>query len=750
LRRRAPLFLAAGALALAAPAASNAAGPPLVGSAWSFQVQASSARLGAQVNPNGHPTTYHFDYITEAAFQKNEAEGHEGFSGAFKVPSVTDANINSGTTQVTVAQLIGGLSSDTVYRYRVVAKNSASPGGTYTLGEPHTVATLPNGGAAFLPDSRGWEQVSPIDKNGGQVDPPGTIAGGGVLQAAADGQSVTYGSSASFGQGAQGAAPASQYIAQRTETGWATENITAPIFAGTYDTRTEGTPYQLFSADLGRSLLFNGEHCRGEASGCAVANPPLPGTGAPGGYQNYYLRESFPASFAALLGASDVGTLALKPANFDIRFAGASSDLRHVVLSSCAALTPGASEEPLGEGCDPAKANLYEWSSGTALGLISSSLGAKLAAEAGAVSENGERVYWEDSEGKLHLHQSSGNELIGPGTFQTASANGAVAFYLDTSGHLQSYDAVTHTSTNLTPSGGVAGVLGASADGKYVYYATAAGVFLRHESTTAQVSSGAVNSSDYPPTTGTSRVSFDGTHLLFVSTVSLTEYDNLDLNVGSPDSEVYLYDSSGAGSLTCVSCNPTHERPIGPSTIPGAIANGTAADATDSYKPRVLSADGGRVFFESRDTLAGTDTNAPARDVYQWEAQGEGSCARPAGCVSLISGGRGGGDSTFIDASANGNDAFFLTEDSLVSSDPGSIDLYDARVGGGFPSPKEQTACEGDACQVLPRPEVDPTIDTLQPGHGNPPPKYHCLNCMKKHHHKKKHHKRHHHRGQGR
>jgi hypothetical protein len=719
-------------------------------------VQASSARLGGQVNPNGHPTTYHFDYITEAAFQKNVTEGHEGFAGALKVPPVTDANINTGTSPVNVAQLLGGLTPDTVYRYRVVAKNSASVGGAYTLGEPHTLATLPNGGATFLPDGRGWEQVSPIDKNGGQVDPPGTIAGGGVLQAAADGQSFTYGSSASFGQGAQGAPPTSQYVARRTEGGWSTENITAPIFSGTYETHTEGAPFQLFSADLARSLLLNGEHCRGEASGCAVANPPLPGTDAPAGYQDYYLREGAPLGFTALLGAGDVGTLSLQPAKFDIHFAGASPDLHHVVLSSCAALTAGATEELLGEGCDPAKANLYEWSAGSGLSLINSSPGARLGAQATAISEDGKRVYWSDGEGKLHLHDGAANELIGPGSFQVASADGGVAFYTDSTNHLQKYSATTHASTDLTPSGGVLGVLGASADGKYVYYATAAGVFLNHEGAVAQVASGTADSSDYPPTTGTARVSGDGTHLLFVSTAPLTEYDNLDLNSGAPDSEVYLYQAGASPLLTCVSCNPTHERPIGSSTIPGAIANGTAPEnglipgSYDAYKPRVLSADGKRVFFVSRDTLAATDTNSPARDVYQWEAQGEGTCARPAGCVNLISGGRGGGDSTFVDASANGNDTFFLTEDSLVASDPGSIDLYDARVSGGFPIAKEPTPCEGDACQPLPQEPVDPTIDTLIAGHGNPPAKYHCLNCKKHPHKKKKHHKRHHHRGSGR
>jgi len=230
---------------------------------------------------------------------------------------------------------------------------------------------------------------------------------------------------------------------------------------------------------------------------------------------------------------------------------------------------------------------------------------------------------------------------------------------------------------------------------------------------------------------GTARVFADGTKLLFVSEARLTGFDNTDLNTGKADSEAYLYDASAA-SLTCVSCNPTNERPIGAATIPGAIANGTAPGSTQAYKPRALSANGRRVFFDSADALAPTDTNSATPDAYQWEAQGEGSCTRPGGCISLISSGRSAGGGTFIDASADGSDAFFITDDSLVGADPGSLDLYDARVGGGFGEPSPPIPCEGDACQVLPPEPLDPTLTTLLSGRGNPPVRYANLNRTKK------------------
>ena len=76
--------------------------------------------------------------------------------------------------------------------------------------------------------------------------------------------------------------------------------------------------------------------------------------------------------------------------------------------------------------------------------------------------------------------------------------------------------------------------------------------------------------------------------------------------------------------------------------------------------------------------------------MYEWEADGSGSCQSSAdnsGCLYLISDGSGASNSYFADASASGNDVFFETGTSLVGQDEDSYDdLYDARVGGGFAS----------------------------------------------------------------
>jgi hypothetical protein len=313
--------------------------------------------------------------------------------------------------------------------------------------------------------------------------------------------------------------------------------------------------------------------------------------------------------------------------------------------------------------------------------------------------------------------------------------------YFTKAGHLYRFIVGTETTTDLTPPGEVEGVLGASDDGSYVYYLAASGLKLWHSGATTVVAASA-DAGNYPPSTGTARVTPDGRHLAFLSSASLTGYDN----VGK--SEVFLYGpppGGGGATLQCASCNPTGERPLGASSIPGAVASGIGAAATKVYKPRSLSDDGTRVFFDSEDALVIQDSNSQP-DAYEWEATGAGTCTRPGGCVNLIASGRSDEGSSFVDASANGSDAFFLTDGSLVPGDPGLVDLYDAREGGGFPAPEKPFPCEGDACQSLPTAPEDPTPNTLLPNVGNPqaPPK------LKKKKHTRKHKKKKHGKSQKR
>lgn len=700
-RVRAPICGVCAGLALlfgtVAPSA-QAAGAPQLGPAWTAGVTTTTGGLRAEVNPNGLPTTYHFSYLSEAAYQANLAGGKDGFTGASKAPAGADPSLGSGSAAVTASQTISSLSPDTPYRFRVEASNS---GGT-EVGPSRLFFTEPFAGASILLDGRGWEMVSPAEK-GGAIPGFGASFGGGTIQAAAGGESFTFSSPSSFGA-TQGAPYASQYLARRTASGWLTESITGPTVAGAYGNEPDGVPYQLFSGDLARGLYLGGNRCD--------VGQPCP--------RGYALRES----------AS--GALAVSAAEPDLKLAGAAPDLNERVISTCAALTADAIEIPGPGGCDPAAPNLYRWSS-AGLSLVNllpaaaqGTPGAELAAQASAISSDGSRVYWRRlAAPELYLREGAVTKQLddtvsGGGVFETASRDGAVAFF-SKAGHLYRYDAASDAVTDLTPGGGLLGVLGASVDGSRVYYLTTAGLFLREGAVTTKAADGAdaAEAGSYPPGTGTARVTPDGARLAFVSKASLTGYDNRDATSGTPRSEVFLYDASSA-TLLCASCNPTGERPIGDSTLPGASANGKAPTATRIYKPRALSDDGRRLFFDSTDALAVQDT-AKRPDVYEWEEAGHGSCVRPGGCIALISRGRSSEGGSFLDASVDGDDVFFLTEDSLVGSDTGFADVYDARVGGGFAEAEKPIECVGDACQFLPSEPEDPAPGTLTPSTGNPP-----------------------------
>jgi sugar lactone lactonase YvrE len=337
--------------------------------------------------------------------------------------------------------------------------------------------------------------------------------------------------------------------------------------------------------------------------------------------------------------------------------------------------------------------------------------------------------------------------------------------------------------TDLTPEvngepAGVTGtVLGASADGSTVYFA-ASGVltgpqenaeheraqpgdckelspesavcnlYREHAGTVTFVASISSARDNYDWGAGfaqfsqlTARVSSNGEWLTFMSSRSLTGYDNHDAVTGLPDQEVYLYHGAGSGTLICASCNPTGARPHGSPGQPYSLVGIEGSHGPwaaniprwqgneGAYQTRYLS-NSGRLFFDSSDALVPQDTNG-TEDVYEYEPPNAGSCATGSatfssasgGCVDLISSGTSPQESAFFDASESGDDVFFLTAGSLSGRDTDtSYDMYDARVGGGEAESPPQPACEGDACQSPVAAPNDPTPNSLTfSGPGNSP-----------------------------
>jgi hypothetical protein len=254
------------------------------------------------------------------------------------------------------------------------------------------------------------------------------------------------------------------------------------------------------------------------------------------------------------------------------------------------------------------------------------------------------------------------------------------------------------------------------------------------------------------PYSHAAHVSPDGTHAAFISTAPLSGYDNTGQRAGEPDAEVFVYDA-GSDELRCVSCDPSGARPRAARNIGayGAPVRGKLTEYPESgeplwaaatlpgwqsqlYESRPLSEDGSRLFFNSYEALVPRDTNG-REDVYEWEAAGgEAACkalgaelyvASAGGCISLISSGRDPKDSEFVDADRSGDNVFIRTTESLLPQDPGLIDIYDARVGGGFPPPSEAPECEGEACQPSPSPPAfqTPSSSSFEGAAGSPRPR---------------------------
>ncbi len=353
-----------------------------------------------------------------------------------------------------------------------------------------------------------------------------------------------------------------------------------------------------------------------------------------------------------------------------------------------------------------------------------------------------------------------GKERGGRGQFWTVSGDGSEVFFTDErvltedstaapgSPDLYEYDLeapegerLSDLSLSAKPEpgahAGVQGVVGRAEDGSYIYFVAngvlaegaapgncdgkyeanqTCGLYVRHDGVTKFIATlsgedgnfthgAGGNDGDWQADPGhrTAEVTPDGHSVVFMSRRPLTGYDNvLD---GVPLTEVFVYNADTEG-LTCASCNQSGEAPVAP-VLPEYAKNITGiwgsflpvSDSLADYQPRVISEDGDRVFFDSIEPLVPQENGL--LDVYEWEAQGEGSCREARGCVYLLSGGQSTDNSYLIDASANGDDVFFVSRAQLAKTDHGDNDvLNDARVGGV--EPPAEVECSGAGCQGAP------------------------------------------------
>ncbi len=230
----------------------------------------------------------------------------------------------------------------------------------------------------------------------------------------------------------------------------------------------------------------------------------------------------------------------------------------------------------------------------------------------------------------------------------------------------------------------------------------------------------------------------DGRFLVFVSERDLTP-DTTSTGVR----QVFEYDAQ-TGSLVRVSIgqegyNDDGNVPAGFTPSPGEVAEDAKivsprgyGNNPYTYLQSSVSADGSYVFFQS---IVGLTPNAFDREAVGNEGPfpiyADNVYEYHDGRVSLISDGQ---DvhifnsyfqlaSELIGTDPSGEDVYLTTMDHLVGQDTDTnIDIYDARIDGGFPGPAQSPSCSGDACQgpLSAAPTLLSPGSEFQAG-GNPP-----------------------------
>lgn len=731
---------------------------PVVESLSFINVSASEAQLRAKINPCGAPTSYAFEYTTEAQFEA------DGFTGAQVAGKGQLPALSSG---MEVAADAEGLQPQTAYRFRVVAENPLGKGeaegsfSTYPLEGPQT---CPNdatrtGLSALLPDCRAYELVTPADTN---ARAPLGVGFVGMLfatrEASPAGDRVSFHTEGGTIPGFEGTGSlqGDQYLASRGPSGWTT--------ASAGPNGAEATAPALGSTSPDQGFFF------WEAGG--------EGSAVIGGASTSYVR--YPDGHSALLGRGSVAT--------DIGAQGKliSAGGTHIIFASTQ--ESGHTAVQLEPDAPPNGTQaIYDRTPDEVTHVVSLLPGDETPAAGEDATYKGASIDGRDVafsiKDTLYLRHDDATtyEVAKEATFAGVAEGGGRVFYLK-GGNLFAFDVAAQKTIPFSTSGDVTPV-NVAAGGTAAYFVSPSklggenpnqeepvegeeNLYLSREGVVGFV--GTVTERDVKGELGEtaqidglglwisaveqgrlgkdpSRTNPDGGVLLFSSRAKLGPYDP----EGQP--EIYRYDAA-APSLECISCNPTGAPASGGASLqPIQQSLGQPEPFTTSAFVENLRSDGRRAFFQSTEPLVARDADH-RQDIYEWEEQGVGGCTRPAGCVFLISSGQSSRDNYLYAVSESGDDVFFTSSDLLVGADKDATSsIYDARVGGGFAEPPPSEPCQGEGC----RPALGGAPSLLAPEsgvHGTDVPPQRCpkgkhkvtkngkTSCVKK---KKKHHKHH-------
>ena len=562
--------------------------------------------------------------------------------------------------------------------------------------------------AAYLPDCRAFEQVSPVDKNGYPIFDLRSITFGRVASSS-DGNSAIYPSWGTFADSESGLP--TQYRSQRTDQGWMATAV-SPAPKGPYPWSGDELFWIASTPDLRSGLIF-------------TSDPQDPS--AIGGAKNLYTTEGHGVS----LGSR--GNSGERPAYGGIREgrdALLSVDGSHLVWEGSAHLVGEDASRPEG------KLGVYERSGGVTRlvsvdsdGQLLNECGAEIGDSAGAarnraISNDGSRVVFispasadegapgcEEPELYMRIDDDRTVEISHsrlavedplvrePRSLGTAR-NGSVLYFASgerltaeapSGGGVYRYVVATDSLEFAFP-GPNAKVVALANDGSRLYFTAGeqleAGkgtpgnvmlfVYRAVDDSVRFIADSGGGSFGGLPGAGDgisgldegrrpAALSADGTRLVFSSRTNLTGYDS------NGEGEAYLYEE-GRDSLICVSCSVTG-----------------APRTTDSFLRGYPNGDASIIAFATKERMSSADTDQ-AEDVYRWKD----------GDISLVSGGRSALKSRFVGIDESGGSIFFSSYDSLAPQDVdgGDQDLYVSRAGGGFLAPDAGSApCQGDSCQ---------------------------------------------------
>ncbi|HTC71748.1 MAG TPA: hypothetical protein VK655_02595 [Solirubrobacteraceae bacterium] len=695
------------------------AGPPIIGEQLVTAGTSGEATVVTTIDPAYLLTSYHVEYGT------SEGYGHA-------TPETQLSELDSEPHSVSVTLI--GLQPSTEYHFRFVATSS----GGETKGADQVLSTFAPTAAGLLGDGRGYEQVTPEEKFGTEAYAPWVAVSQYevetgheyesnnqtefTFQAAADGSGLAYveGTPPVGGNSSKGVNGGNEYLATRLPGGGWSQKVLSPELANY-------SVFEAFTPDLSTAFVSSRQPLAPDAPGYGEKVPyeqnydtlytvrtaggayvPLSTAVPP-----YRPRFSFgTAERTSLIPLEPVAAGGCSSSNC-LSLEGTSANYTHLLFAANDALTSASEGRPGAEGGVSEtfrhENNLYESVNGqlrlvnvlpdgtTHVDATFGGLEYPKYYEGGiprfshAISADGSRIFWTDlSSGRIYMRENGAKtvEISPGGTYQTATDDGSTVYYTNGSeyeyGDLYAYDVGTGQRTDLTPGQTVREVVGTSENGEYIYYLTgSSNLAVWHDGVSKQITAVPILVSGARNAAARAEVTPDGHSIVFMHE-ELKHYPLREVGVN----RVEVYDAD-TGTLSCASC-----------TSLGKYGYLDLSNHENVYKPRWMSADGSRVFFVSFEGLVPQDTNQE-QDVYEWERPGTGGCTQSKGCVYLLSGGTSVGQSSFLDASENGDDVFIVTDANLDGTDEdGADDIYDVRIGAQ--GPVAQPACTGTGCQGVP------------------------------------------------